>query len=72
MAARIQRVVRDKRDDQVYVRIPHELKRDLKKHAGRHLRSLTQDILYLVSLSLHVEEFIPGAWSEDAANDDET
>lgn len=61
-----------KRDNQVYVRIPDDLKRDLKKHAAKHLRSLTQDILYLVDLGLHVEKFTPGAWAEDAANDDET
>lgn len=62
----------DKRDDAIYVRIPYELKRQLKKHATRHLRNLNQDICYLIDLALHVEEFTPGAWAEDATSNDET
>lgn len=61
----------DKRDDKVSVRVPHELKRRIKKHAAKHGRSISMDILRLIDYALHVEEYKPGAWSEDAAEADE-
>lgn len=60
----------DKRDDRVWVRIPHELKRRVRKHASRHLRSLSRDLLYLIERGLHDDEFIPDACPEDTADDD--
>lgn len=60
----------DKRDDKVSVRVPYELKRRIRKHAAKHGRSISMDILRLVELALHVEDYTPGEWSEDAADDD--
>ncbi len=62
--------VMDKRDDQIYVRLPNDLKRQVKKHATAHLRNLNQTILYLIARGLHAEQFTLGDWSEDAAHDD--
>lgn len=62
----------DKRDNSIYVRIPDELKRKIKRHATRNRRTLNLDLLYLLELGLHVEQFTPIELPEDEADDNET
>lgn len=60
----------DKRDNAIYIRIPDDLKRKIKRHANRNRRSMNLDLLYLLELGMHVEEFSPMELSDAEAGDD--
>ncbi len=60
----------DKRDDKVTVRVPHELKRRIRKRAAKHGQSMSMAILRLLDYALHIEDYKPSAWSEDVPDED--
>ena len=62
----------DKRDNSIYLRIPDDLKRKVKRHAAKHYRNFNQDVLWLLQLALHVDQFMPEDLSDAEAGHDET
>ncbi len=47
----------DKRTAKFYVRLPALTRELVEHHAKKNLRTLNEDIIYLIVLGLHVEQF---------------
>lgn len=64
--------VMDKRTEQTYIRLPWKLKKFVKSHAKKHLRSFNETCLYLIAKGLHADNFTTGAYLEEFTDDDES
>jgi hypothetical protein len=62
----------DKRTEIIYLRLPPALRKAIEQGAEVNMRTLTQQIQYLVEQGLYVTKFKPGFYKRQVRKIDET
>jgi len=62
----------DKRTEIIYLRLPAALRKSIEHEAEANMRTLTQEIQYLIEQGLYVTKFKPGFYKRQVRKVDET